>query len=232
MALSSKTLYTPKNTTHKMLLALLTITTLIGLLIAIFRPQIHTSLTSICDSISLSSPSSPDSILTSFQPNLTYQSLSPSTDKLWNSLVTPNGGFILEKARDDEEGKVYGVGMFHQLHCLQIFRDHFQELYSKLGIAGTGTGTAKGTGMKRSVVHGHHLDLGHTLHCMDYFRQVFLCFADGSLEASEAGPNGELPTINGMVPHQCRDPASLYERSLASPASGIHMKSKSEGPGR
>lgn len=55
--------------------------------------------------------------------------------------------------------------MFHQLHCLQIFRNHLQEMYSKMD-------ESKGRRMERGVVHGHHLDLKHTLHCMDYFRQV------------------------------------------------------------
>ncbi|KAH6712420.1 hypothetical protein BKA61DRAFT_418230, partial [Leptodontidium sp. MPI-SDFR-AT-0119] len=146
-------------------------------------------------------------ITTPFEANFTYQSLNPETDNLWNQLVTPNGGFVLDNLGD--ESQVYGVGMFHQLHCLQIFRNHLQEMYSKMD-------ESKGRRMERGVVHGHHLDLKHTLHCMDYFRQVFLCFADDSLEPSIVGPEGGLPTTNGMVPHQCRDPSSLYERSLAS----------------
>ena len=129
--------------------------------------------------------------------------------------------------------------MFHQLHCLQIIRNHMQELYSKLD-------ARNGMGRKRGVVHGHHLDLGHTLHCMDYFRQVtltgimihklstdrltsqqvFLCFADGSLEPSIADTEGGLPTTNGMVPHQCRDPSPLYEKSLASHQADMHVKSR------
>ncbi|KAG4422699.1 hypothetical protein IFR04_004177 [Cadophora malorum] len=98
-----------------------------GLLIALFRQQIHTSITEICHTISNSRE---DTITTPFKANSSYQSLSPATDDLWNQLVTPNGGFILEKSGEDSQ--VYELGMFHPFHCLQIIRNHMQELYSKL----------------------------------------------------------------------------------------------------
>ncbi|PVH78109.1 hypothetical protein DL98DRAFT_590633 [Cadophora sp. DSE1049] len=219
MTFSKKSWYTPKNTTHQILFIILITSAVSGLLIAVFRQQIHTSITEICHTIS-NAPK--NTIATPFKANLTYQSLDPSTDDQWTQLVTPNGGFILEKSGDDWQ--VYGVGMFHQLHCLQIIRNHIQELYSKLD-------ARHGGGMKRGVVHGHHLDLGHTLHCMDYFRQVFLCFADGSLEPSIADSEGGLPTTNGMVPHQCRDPSPLYEKSLASHQSNVHSKLRTREDG-
>ncbi|XMA20259.1 hypothetical protein WAI453_013050 [Rhynchosporium graminicola] len=214
MTSSKQDWYTPKNTTHKILFIVLPTFALIGLLIALLRTQIHSSLTSICHTLS---PAPSSTFLTPFETNFTYQSIHPKTDDLWNDLVTPNGGFIYEGSGDEK--RVYGVGMFHQLHCLQIFRNHLQELYSKK------QDRSNRRGMKRGVVHGHHLDLHHTLHCMDYFRQVFLCFADDSLEAATPGTNGERPNVDGMVPHQCRDPSGLYARSLKS---GTRTESKAK----
>ncbi|KAH7412778.1 hypothetical protein BKA64DRAFT_770529 [Cadophora sp. MPI-SDFR-AT-0126] len=150
--------YTPKNATHQALFILLITSAISGLLLALFRQQIHTSITEICHSIS--SPSE-NTVTTPFEANSTYQSLDPATDGLWNQLVTPNGGFILENLGEDSQ--VYGVGMFHQLHCLQIIRNHIQEQYSKLDAMNS-------RGTKRGVVHGHHLDLGHTLHCLFVLR--------------------------------------------------------------
>ncbi|KAG4438773.1 hypothetical protein IFR05_005750 [Cadophora sp. M221] len=160
MTLTKKSWYTPKNTTHQVLFILLITSTLSGLFIAIFQQQIHSSITEICQTIS---PSSEPTTTTLFKANFTYQSLNPETDDLWNQLVTPNGGFILDNSGDES--------------------------------------------------------------------QVFLCFADDSLEPSIVGPEGGLPTTNGMVPHQCRDPSSLYERSLASHGSDLNTESGSKEGG-
>ncbi|KAI1370369.1 hypothetical protein F4677DRAFT_465506 [Hypoxylon crocopeplum] len=127
----------------------------------------------------------------------------------WDSLLPPNGGFLIVEEKDHEIGK-YGVSMFHQLHCLSMIRsmvlggemhmDHIQD---------------ESHGVKESAK-----DRDHYLHCFDYIVQAILCSADDSLERSGKvlGPGGkEEDVINGMGhTHQCRNATLLYDYVLQS----------------
>lgn len=95
--------------------------------------------------------------LTEFHETLRYQSFELAADELWHSIIPDNGGFLVEY--EDEEYKIYGLSMFHQLHCLQMFRRDFQELYARLETQNTD-----------KVMYD--VDKVHTLHCFDYLRQV------------------------------------------------------------
>ncbi|KAL3422013.1 hypothetical protein PVAG01_06169 [Phlyctema vagabunda] len=169
--------------------------------IVIFNQQIASSLATFRES--LSSCPARNNTPTIFQEEKSYQTFDSSADNLWRDLVTPNGGFFFDETRTDS--KVYGIAMFHQLHCVQMFRQDFQELYARLD------GRSDG---KLNVLH--HIDEKHLLHCLDYLRQVFLCYADGSIEPTMEDPESGIPKTDGMVPHYCNNPAIWYEQSLAS----------------
>ncbi|CAN8101699.1 unnamed protein product [Discula destructiva] len=75
-----------------------------------------------------------------FVPNRTFASpASPETDKAWMELLGPSNGFIaLENPQiyglgpgrsiDGDKHQVYGVTMFHELHCLIMIRDIYYGL--------------------------------------------------------------------------------------------------------
>jgi hypothetical protein len=158
---SGKAWYAPKNTTHFFLCAFLISSGVCTLFLLVFRQQIHSGVAEFCTSMS-PNPTR-DTTPTIFEENVPFQTLDQSADMLWKSVVPPNGGFIIDESRNDTG--IYGVAMFHQLHCLQMFRSDFQGLYAKIA------GLESGEKMKR---HGnmHEIDLPHTLHCLDYLRQV------------------------------------------------------------
>ncbi|KAI6716190.1 hypothetical protein JHW43_001293 [Diplocarpon mali] len=215
MVLSNKPWYTPKNYTHLFLCGFVATVAVSAILVSIFRQEIHAGVTDICASIS--HPPIQNGTSTLFEENLAYQTLDPAADDIWKQLVTPNGGFIIDESRNDTQ--IYGIAMFHQLHCVQMFRRDYQELFARLGEGDMG---------KRNMEH--RMDIQHTLHCLDYLRQVFLCYSDGSIEPTVPDPEGKggVPKTNGMVPHQCRNNSIWYEKSLASRWSAKHKEKLSE----
>jgi hypothetical protein len=91
-----------------------------------------------------------------------FKYLNPEYDHLWEELLTENGGFFVPKDSQDRRLKRYGIGMFHQLHCLQMIRGALQ--------AATASGENHASG-KHAHGGGDSVD-DHTLHCFDYLRQV------------------------------------------------------------
>jgi hypothetical protein len=110
--------------------------------------------------------------------------LTPAGDGNWTALLPPNGGFVSE--RTGEGGfEMAGITMFHQLHCLQMIREAFQDLMEGKKVLesemddedemGAGdVGKEHGVKRKRSIGkrHGPHLDQDHWVHCLDYLMQV------------------------------------------------------------
>lgn len=94
-----------------------------------------------------------------------YKDLSPENDHLWEDLLTGNGGFLVQEDPDEGQLRRYGIGMFHQLHCLQMIRGSLQAAEMP---GGSGANHAHGQ-------HAHSGDASgkaHVLHCLDYLRQV------------------------------------------------------------
>jgi hypothetical protein len=106
-----------------------------------------------------------------FSEHSNYMNLSHEYDSLWMDLLPPNGGFILKTGKHGVRRR-YGISMFHQLHCLGMMREAFQDLKTRLVAAemsGAGHG-AQGRGLHSG--HGPSDDADHWLHCFDYLRQV------------------------------------------------------------
>ncbi|KAF1959416.1 hypothetical protein CC80DRAFT_490341 [Byssothecium circinans] len=146
-----------------------------------------------------------------FKENDIYQDLSHENDHYWQELLTPNGGFLIKL---DEEGNAHrhGIGMFHQLHCLQMIR---QALQARGGSSRRPYAEYTRHGFGEKEDDGHDPEL-HMLHCLDYLRQSVMCLADDTIEPPKRNSLGR-GAIDGMITHQCRDSKPLYDMSRASP---------------
>jgi hypothetical protein len=218
--------YHPRNKTHLFLRGLFIFGFISTVVILISNRPLRSEVKSF--RTSLSPCPVLDTVTTDFQEDKRIQTFNSTADKLWQDTVTPNGGFVIDESRT--ESQVYGIAMFHQLHCLAMVRSGFQQLFARIERRGNG---------HTQMPHG--FDEAHILHCLDYFRQVrlllhcsqkqdanvaqsFLCYADGAIEPTKPSLDGGRPTTNGMVPHTCRDSKILYQKSLASHWSEEHLK--------
>ena len=133
------------------------------MLLALFEQNVSAALLTLsqnqCGSPALEPVKASNLTPTIFHENYPYQTWNSSADELWDAILPPNGGFIIDAA--DNDAPIYGIAMFHQLHCIAMFRSDFQELYARL--------EGRSDGKSRVV---NHIDEEHTLHCLDYLRQV------------------------------------------------------------
>ncbi|KAG1861300.1 hypothetical protein F4604DRAFT_1587943 [Suillus subluteus] len=99
----------------------------------------------------------------------------------WKSLDHfPHGhGFV----RLGPDRRLFGISMFHQIHCLQMIR--------------------------LALIFGPN---GHSGHCMNILRQGILCNADITLDPLVTDPDGSMTGTDGLnVIHVCRDWSQLYD---------------------
>ncbi|KAJ2975103.1 hypothetical protein NUW54_g11784 [Trametes sanguinea] len=107
----------------------------------------------------------------------------PNNSAEWSSTFPiGSSGFV----RLGPRGRLFGVSMFHQLHCLDK--------------------------MRRAVVEPppSEWESWHTQHCLNYVRQMLLCAANVRLEPvkeieSHAGGKKEAKVDGLGLEHQCRD---------------------------
>jgi len=137
-----------------------------------------------------------------FNANHTYSD--PSTCKnssVWLDLQPPGDGLVLVPDAQKYSllpglpskcgTELYGIAMFHQLHCLSRIRETYHEL--------------RQTNVPKVHHHGLLQD-DHLEHCFDYLRQSIQCSADMTLEHSVINKAGELDIDGWTVEHrQCRD---------------------------
>ncbi|KAL0630883.1 hypothetical protein Q9L58_010269 [Maublancomyces gigas] len=149
-----------------------------------------------CDTTPLEDKFEPDLLFSSrvtFQPHAFYGGPpTNATDEMWQRLQPPGDGIIsiprkytthLPKslpAAFEPESDVYGISMFHQLHCLNFLRF----AYYPEGIT---------TMPPQDIIF-------HRDHCLDYIRQAIMCHGDTTFEIlTSVGVNGMGAT------HTCRD---------------------------
>lgn len=100
----------------------------------------------------------------------------------WYSSFPSTLGFV----RLGPKHRLYGISMFHQLHCLQHFT--------------TAIVTRPTT----------KLEWDHISHCMNYMRQMVLCASNTRLEPLKESPEGLK--VDGLgLEHRCRDWTRLWE---------------------
>lgn len=151
--------YQPKNSTHRFLRVGFGVLALFIIAVLIFNQQIRSSFSALSNKLQSSQCSAYNSTETIFSEHHEYQNWSQAADPLWDQLIPANGGFIVDESKS--ESSIYGLAMFHQLHCVQMIRNDFQELYARLDGRSDGHSNVL-----------HHLDELHLLHCLDYLRQV------------------------------------------------------------
>lgn len=94
----------------------------------------------------------------------------------WQSIFPPGGGFV----RLGPEHRMFGISMFHQLHCLDK--------------------------MRRAILKEPPTawEKSHTQHCLNYVRQMILCASNLRLEDVKESPRGIKADGLGLE-HECRD---------------------------
>lgn len=119
-------------------------------------------------------------VLGAFDNSNRYHLSSPEGVAEWSSLVPPDGGVIYL----GEKGEPFTVSMIHQLHCLNIVRDHL---------------------VREDRVETAPL----ARHCLNYIRQVVMCRADMQLEPFRSSKHDKGPVdLTGI--YQCRDWEAVY----------------------
>ncbi|KAG1793517.1 uncharacterized protein HD556DRAFT_510562 [Suillus plorans] len=103
----------------------------------------------------------------------------PESKTEWLSTSPPGTGHVVLGA----ENRSFFVAMFHQLHCLRLFR---------------------------VALAGPNFDQEHTHHCLNYLRQWILCQADLTLEAGDFTTRDFEQHRVGAT-HVCRDWGELYD---------------------
>jgi len=134
-----------------------------------------------------------------FQPHKYYGGKpSNTTNEMWRRLIPPGDGIVAlprkytknlppsRPAPHDPDSDVYGVSMFHQLHCLNFLRyAYYPETVTTMP-------------QKEVAIHRDH--------CLDYIRQAIMCHGDATFETLN-----EQGVLDGMgATHQCRDFDTMF----------------------
>ncbi|XPS70259.1 hypothetical protein M3J07_002490 [Ascochyta lentis] len=129
-----------------------------------------------------------------------FQNMSHEYDHEWKNLTGESNGFILQYDVPSGVERLWGISMFHQLHCLQLLRGKLQRmLFPDNPLT------------EEYAVHGD-IASDHYLHCFDYLRQSILCLADDTLEPVNKTVNGER-IADYTLPRDCRSHKSLYAQT-------------------
>ncbi|KAI1781370.1 hypothetical protein F4818DRAFT_35760 [Hypoxylon cercidicola] len=125
----------------------------------------------------------------------------PENDAMWMDLLGPGMGFVaiqnpsqyglppgISDDHNPPDVEVFGVSMFHQLHCLMIIRDVFWA--------------------NRDSKTVEDVEVKHVNHCFDYIRQGIMCAGDMSIEGAAKMTEGEsnVDRVNGYGGrHECKN---------------------------
>jgi hypothetical protein len=101
----------------------------------------------------------------------------PAADPEWSSTIPSDHlGYV----RLGPDMRIFAVAMFHELHCVNIFRKALLNPDSALA-------------------NEHHVQ-----HCLSYLHQLFLCSADVILEPNDFVQQNHTQE-SGSVTRECRD---------------------------
>lgn len=146
-----------------------------------------------------------------FEEDQKYMTLhgtpSNDTDQAWLNLMgtteglvqlSAQNGFDIDRLPDTIESKIhpglflYGLEVYHQLHCLDRIRKSFHPQYYFAGET------------EQEVV-------SHREHCLDHIRQSVICSGDFALDRWYYDPVDKKNWLKTDVPHLCRDYSVLQE---------------------
>jgi|SRR5882762_9852395 len=108
---------------------------------------------------------------------LHYQIYTEDATAEWASIFPQGGGFVYL----GPDGRPFGLGLFHQMHCLARIREAMST--------------------RKSSIHVHH--------CFNYLRQMILCEANPTIEP--VIPILGRRSVNAEVPRVCKDWTKLYD---------------------
>ncbi|OKL63821.1 hypothetical protein UA08_01095 [Talaromyces atroroseus] len=134
---------------------------------------------------------------------------SDTVDKAWDDLYQNIGIVTVNKSLaaklPDEtievpglDGQyVLGLGVFHQLHCLNMMRKSmYPERY----------GGTEGMSMENAEMIWNHLE-----HCVDQLRQVIMCYGDLSTVSWEWDEEGDVPVSKFGATRMCRNFDNIHK---------------------
>jgi hypothetical protein len=116
-----------------------------------------------------------DTVLTP-ENTIHFQVYPDSAAEEWAAIFPPGGGFI-----QFGPGEIFGVALFHQMHCLTRIREAMA--------------------LRKSSLHVHH--------CFTYLRQVILCEANPTIEP--VIPIIGRRSVDAEVPRVCKDWTKVYK---------------------
>lgn len=129
----------------------------------------------------------------------------PDSDDAWSAIMPAGDGFVvvkdpqrygLQPGKDSDQGSLYDISVFHQLHCLKHIRTY---LYTTLEVAQK---NAHDDATEKFLNHPDE----HVFHCFDYIRQALMCNADMTVEWPRVEEDGSRFAVDGWgIDHQCKD---------------------------
>ncbi|KAF2636001.1 hypothetical protein P280DRAFT_553343 [Massarina eburnea CBS 473.64] len=167
----------------------------------------------------------PPRIRTTFQSITALEDLSEEADTNWASLATPKGGF-LRVQYNESYVQLWGISMFHQLHCLEMIR---MTLQKEMGIKAKGNhhhGGGKGA--------EHEDDPEHITHCFSYLAQALQCAGDSTIEKPwEAHSRQGYIKVDGVdgldIVHQCKNTDHMWKAARKSEEKAVETWEWKEG---
>jgi hypothetical protein len=120
-----------------------------------------------------------------FEETVRYALNEPASAAEWALLqmLPTHQGYV----RLGEQKRLFLIGMFHSLHCMDMVRRGLLDYYDDLA------------------------DPPHVQHCMNYIRQLLLCGADTALEPGDfMARNFTLRNEESRHTRQCRDWSAIY----------------------
>ncbi|KAK8006874.1 riboflavin aldehyde-forming enzyme [Apiospora arundinis] len=142
-----------------------------------------------------------------FVPDEKYISEStPESDRAWEELLGPSRGFISlsqpqqqyglglgRPVKNDPDSQVYGVTMFHQIHCLIMIRKTYYGL-----LRGQYDLTAINNASGQNIPH----EILHNDHCFDFLQQSIRCA--GLMQIELPNENGRMIFDGYGSQHTCK----------------------------
>ncbi|KAF2150666.1 hypothetical protein K461DRAFT_280670, partial [Myriangium duriaei CBS 260.36] len=135
----------------------------------------------------------------------------PKSNDAWAGLMPIGDGFVvvnssegfgLQPGKPSEQGLMYDISVFHQLHCLNHIRHY---LYTAMDVAKEGL---QSEAAQRFINQPDE----HVFHCFDYIRQALMCNADMTVEWPRAEDDGSRFAVDGWgIDHQCKDWDSIMK---------------------
>ncbi|OQD64269.1 hypothetical protein PENPOL_c008G04893 [Penicillium polonicum] len=148
---------------------------------------------------------------------------SPRSDAAWEALAGPtlnDQGFIYVPNWEDLKlppggvvhgEMMYGISMFHQLHCLGAIRHVFWQLMDGKLDPVAFEALDGDTTDPNFIPRGH--GLWHIEHCFNYIRHALQCYGDTTMEVP-TDFNGQLIFIGWNTTHQCRNFDAIWDYTV------------------